>query len=126
VGVAVNIALSLALFPFVKALGIALATAVAAWVNAGLLGWRLHRLGHLALDDRLRRNLKRIGGASLALGAALAGATALLADALAGSMFAKVAALAVLVVGGAALYGALVMATGIITLDELKRRLAGR
>jgi putative peptidoglycan lipid II flippase len=122
VGVAVNIALSLALFPFVKALGIALATAGSAWVNAALLGWRLHRLGHLALDDRLRRNLWRIGGASLAMGLSLAVATALLADALAGPPLAKAGALAALVVGGAALYGALVLATGVVTPAELRRR----
>ncbi len=121
VGVAVNIALSLALFPFVQALGIALATAAAAWVNAALLGWRLHRLGYLDLDDTLRRNLWRIGGASLALGVALAAAAALLADAWDGSALAKAAALAALTLGGAALYGALVMATGVITPAELKR-----
>ena len=47
VALAANIALILALIGTLEHVGIALATALGAWLNAGLLGWRLHRLGLL-------------------------------------------------------------------------------
>ncbi|CAE7928137.1 murJ, partial [Symbiodinium necroappetens] len=71
VNVAVNIALSLALFFTLGFVGIALATSVAAWVNAGLLAWRLGADGHLALDARARRRLPRALLASVAMGLAV-------------------------------------------------------
>ncbi|MHA1565153.1 MAG: murein biosynthesis integral membrane protein MurJ [Alphaproteobacteria bacterium] len=58
--VALNIALALILMQFLAHVGIALATALSAWVNAGLLGIILHRRGHLSLDERLRTRLPRI------------------------------------------------------------------
>jgi putative peptidoglycan lipid II flippase len=40
--------------------GVALATSIAAWVNAGLLAWLLVRRGHMVLDRRCRRVLPRL------------------------------------------------------------------
>ena len=77
-----NIVLILILIWPLAQVGIALATALAAWLNAGLLGFRLHREGFLRPDARLRRRLPRIALVSLADGcgalaaAALAGAAA--------------------------------------------------
>jgi putative peptidoglycan lipid II flippase len=66
--VALNIAGALALFPFIGHVGIALATTVAAWLNAGLLGVTLSRRGHFQASPALRRNLPRIAIASLVMG----------------------------------------------------------
>jgi putative peptidoglycan lipid II flippase len=54
VSVVVNIALSLVLFWQIGFVGIALATALAAWVNAGLLAGGLWRRAFLRPDDRLK------------------------------------------------------------------------
>jgi putative peptidoglycan lipid II flippase len=48
--VGLNIAGALAMFPFLGHVGIALATTVAAWLNAGLLGFTLSRRGHFHAD----------------------------------------------------------------------------
>jgi len=110
--VAANIVLSLLLFWPLEYVGLALATSLAAWLNAGLLAWSLRGRGFLALDARLRARLPRIFLASLLLGAALWGAAAGLAPAFQGGLVARAAALAALVGGGLALYGGLAVALG--------------
>jgi putative peptidoglycan lipid II flippase len=71
--VVVNVAGSFVLSRFIGHVGIALATAAAAWVNATLLGVTLGRYGHFTADQRLRRRLPRIIAASLVMGAILLG-----------------------------------------------------
>lgn len=128
-GVAVNIVLSLALFFAIGHVGIALATAAAAWVQAGTLGVWLRRAGHLRLDDRLRRRLPRIAAASAVMGGGLLAGHWGLADWLAAGPERAIPALALLVAGGAGGYGALALATGAADLEMLKgylrRRRAG-
>ena len=63
----VNIVLMMALIWPLQQVGIALATALASWLNAGLLAWLLRRQGLLRPDARLRRRLLRIALASLAM-----------------------------------------------------------
>ena len=58
--VAVNLALNLAFMNLLGHVGVALATSIAAWVNAGLLAWLLMRRGHMVLDRRCRRVLPRL------------------------------------------------------------------
>ncbi len=59
ISVAINIAVSLLLFPTLKHVGIAVATSVAAWANAVLLGVWLCRRGHFQLpaEDWRRHGL---------------------------------------------------------------------
>ena len=71
IGVAVNVALSLALVWSLRHVGIALATAVAAWINAGLLALALARRGHLEPDAALRRRLPRLVLAAVVMAGAL-------------------------------------------------------
>jgi len=100
VSVAVNIALSLALFPFLGHIGIALATAVAAWINTGLLALLLRRRAFLSLDERFRSRLPRILAAAIVMGALLWGLWTLLAPWFDAGIFARVAGLVLLVGGG--------------------------
>jgi putative peptidoglycan lipid II flippase len=51
--------------------GVAAATAVAAWVNAMLLYITLHKRGHLQMDARFRTKSVRIIGAATVMGVAL-------------------------------------------------------
>jgi putative peptidoglycan lipid II flippase len=63
--VALNLALNLALTPWLLHVGIALSTALAAWVNVAALAWLLTRRRQLLLDRRLRRAVPRLLGAAL-------------------------------------------------------------
>lgn len=55
-----NIGLNLVLMQVLAHVGIALATALSACLNAGLLLWLLVRRGHFAWDARLKRRLPRM------------------------------------------------------------------
>jgi putative peptidoglycan lipid II flippase len=72
----VTVATSLALLPVLGAAGIAIATALAAWLSVAILGVVLWRRGWLALDAISRRILPRVLGAVLLMAAALAAGSA--------------------------------------------------
>src|ERR1700712_5398462 len=65
ISVVINIAVSLLLFPSLKHVGIAIATSVAAWANAVLLGVWLARRGHFQLNAADWRRHALIIAASL-------------------------------------------------------------
>ena len=67
-GMVVNVVLSIALFPVLKHVGIALATTLAGWVNTALLIVVLWRRGHFAPDFKLLRRLVLVFLASLLMG----------------------------------------------------------
>jgi putative peptidoglycan lipid II flippase len=70
-GVAANVALKIALVGSLAQVGLALATAVGAWINLLLVIAFAARAGYLDLDRALIRSLARFLGAGLVLGAAL-------------------------------------------------------
>lgn len=67
----VNVVLNLILMQVMGHVGIALATGIAAWVNAVALAVILARRDHLRLDARARSRLPRIVAASAVMGAGL-------------------------------------------------------
>ena len=99
--------------------GLALATALAAWLNAGLLAWVLVRRGHWQADDRLRRRLPRGLMATGGLGLGLWFAVQWLAEPLAGSGAERIGTLAAVVAGGLVLYAVLAHVFGAIKLAEI-------
>jgi putative peptidoglycan lipid II flippase len=111
VAVAVNVALKVALMGPLAQVGLALATAVGAWVNLLLLVWLAARSRLIAVDRRLLRAVGKLAVASVALALALVLAqtpvTALFSE---WRTFRDEAALATLAVLGAAVYGAVVLA----------------
>ena len=115
-----NIGLALALMPVLAHVGIAFATATAAWANAGLLAWLLHRRGLLQTDARLRRRVPRILLAALAMAGALWLGARALEGAFAGPLWQGVPALAALVLGGMVGYGALAQLTGATSFRDLR------
>lgn len=123
--VGVNIAGSILLYPWLDYVGIAVATAAAAWLNVGLLVHRLARRGHFHADARLLSRLARIALASAALALALRGAAPLLAPWLRAGVLVAMPTLGGLVLAGAALYGALALALGAADRADL-RRVLGR
>ncbi len=125
VSVIVNIAASLILSRWFGHVGIAMATSIAAWVNAALLGITLSRRRYYVMDERLQARLPRIVLSGLAMGALLLAGTRLLAgNYLEGAGFlAALWALLVLVAGGIISYFVLAHATGAMRLGELRSML---
>ncbi len=115
-----NIVLSIALFPFFGHVGIAAATSVAGWLNAGLLAQHLWRDSVLVPDARLRRRtvLALHAGAWMVAGL-LVGEWLLrpLADMPHGPIIVMLP----LVVGGIAVYSLVAVATGVLTRADLAR-----
>ena len=71
IAVAVNILLKLALMGPLAQVGLALATAIGAWINFGLVVWFASRAGHAAIDARLQHSLGRLAIAAAILTIAL-------------------------------------------------------
>jgi putative peptidoglycan lipid II flippase len=125
ISVVVNVAGSLVLSHWLGHVGIALATTIAAWVNAGLLGFTLSRRGLFSLDERCRRRLPRILASSILMGGLLlAGAWLLRANYAEQAGFLAAAwGLLLLVTGGALSFFAVAHVTGAMRLGEIKTML---
>ena len=122
--VVVNLVLNLVLMGPLKHAGLALATALSAWLNTVLLGWSLRARGHLVLDARLKRRLPPMVLASLLMTFGLWLGAGALSGPLAGSQAERIGALALLVVGGMATFAAAAQALGAARFGELRRDLA--
>lgn len=116
----VNVVLNLILMgPFLH-VGIAMATVISSWLNAGLLAAILVKRGQLVIDARLATRLPRTVLASVAMGLALYFAAPFLTAALAGGEIERAAALAGLVGCGAALFGLLAWGFGAAKPADLR------
>lgn len=125
ISVVVNVVASIVLALFLRQTGIALATSLAAWVNAILLGITLRRRGLFSLDERSRKRLPRIVMSAVLMGVILAAGTWLLRDNYAEKAGFTAAAwgLLLLVTGGIGSYFAIAQLTGAMRLGELKSML---
>jgi putative peptidoglycan lipid II flippase len=116
--VAVNIAVSLALFPVYGHVGIAAATAISAWVNVVLLVRGLR--GFWRLDGALLAKIMRMLTASMTMGIALWSLHGMIDHWFDGGFLWKVIGLALLVGSGVAVYFAAAIAMKATSLRELK------
>ncbi len=109
-------------------LGIALATSLGGWLNAGLLYRELKRQGHFVADARLQRALPGIVISSLIMGAGLLAGAYWLGPWLSpeASLPSRALALGTLTSAGAVLYFALAMLLGGLRLAGLRRVLRRR
>lgn len=129
VNMIVNVVGSVSLFFLFKYLslmphvGIALATTLAAWINAAMLVITLRRHGDFRSDPRLARNVPLILLASVAMGGAVYGVLIWLAPYLVSEarLLVKVGALSAVVGTGVAIFAVLIIASGVLSLAQLKR-----
>jgi putative peptidoglycan lipid II flippase len=128
ISVVINIAISLALFPTMAHVGIAVATSVSAWANTALLGVFLARRGHFRLPPAEARRLLLILLSALAMAAMLVGVLAVEPTLFAagGSFIIQALALALLCGIGFVGYFAGVHFSGAMRLGSLLRRLRRR
>jgi putative peptidoglycan lipid II flippase len=121
IAMVVNIVLNVILMQFLLHVGLALSTAIAAWVNIAMLAIGLHRRGHLKPDAQLIRRLSRTVVATIIMVAVLIGLSTVLAPGFAGGEAARVPSLAILVAAGMASFAVAAVLSGAATLDDLKR-----
>lgn len=127
ISVAVNVAGSLAMFPWLGHVGIAAATSLAATVNAVMLVVELRRRGHFVADALLVRRLALLAVASLLMGGALVlgadYADPWLRD---GRELVAGGALFALCLFGMAVYGLATVLTGAVDIRRYGRALLAR
>ena len=128
VSVVVNLAAALLLSRFFRHVGIAAATAIAAWVNTSALALTLAVRGQFEPDERLRWRLARIIGSAFIMGILVLAGRYAAGDVFAGeaSRTLRALALAGLVAAGAAAYFAAAHFSGAMTMGELKATLRQR
>ena len=100
--------------------GVAVATALSAWVNVGLLYVVLHRRGHLSLDDRLKRKIWRIFASAAVMAAALWFGGAIADPWLTGGVAMRIGVLGILCGAGGAVYGLASIGFGAYRLSDLR------
>lgn len=103
--------------------GIAIATTLAGWINAGLLLGTLMRTGDYVPDRRLVRNLWLILLASAVMGAAIATVLQWISGYFAPerALLVQASALGGLVALGIGLYALMIVSTGVLRLDQVRR-----
>jgi len=106
--------------------GIALSSAVAAWLNAGLLYWTLRRRGQFDIDARLRKSLPRLALATAAMAAVLLAANRLVAPTMTASITERSIALALLIGAGGIVYVGVAAGLGAFSLADIRVQLTRR
>ncbi len=108
--VAINIGFKVLLMGPLAQVGLAIATAIGAWVNLGLVIWFAARADILGMDGRLKRSLAMLAaaGAAMAIGLYLAGKPVAMAVARLPA-FRDETALLLMAAIGALLYGTLIL-----------------
>jgi putative peptidoglycan lipid II flippase len=108
--VAVNILIKIALMGPLAQVGLAIATAIGAWVNLGLVAFFASRAGIAAVDGRLKRSMLLLTAIGCVFGIVLfLSSRAVMAFYRDLPAFRDEAALATLAVIGGVIYGALVL-----------------
>ena len=119
----VNLVLNLVLIWPMAHVGLALSTAISAWVNAILLYWTLRRRDHFAVDDRLRRTSVRLMAATAAMAALLLAINPVVDPWTGRSLLARVIALSAMIGAGAVVYFGAVFGLGAYSVAGLKAQL---
>ena len=121
--VVVNTALNVVLMFPLKHVGLALATAISAWLNVTLLSVALFRRGYWQMDIRLKTRLTKGVGCAFVMGAAVWFGAGMLEESFKGDSAERVGALILVVLGGATIYGLLTHLSGALRFSEAKRLL---
>lgn len=118
----IDLALAIGLFFALGVVGIAIGTAVAAWINTAFLVWALSARGLFRPDARTLDKVWRIAAASVVMGAGLFGLKLLVAPWFDQGGLLKFLGLAIVCFGGLGLYAVAVLALKGTTLAELKEQ----
>lgn len=120
VALVVNITLNLILMQYFAHVGLAMATAISAWLNVAMLSGGLVRRGHFSFDGTVLIRVSKYLVASVVMGIVIwltSGQVAAMFD---GNMGSKITGLLILVVAGVSSYITMTFITGAVKLQELK------
>ncbi|WP_321393352.1 murein biosynthesis integral membrane protein MurJ [Emcibacter sp.] len=119
IALVVNVVLNIALMIPFKHVGLALATAISAWLNVVLLCGGLVRRGHFRFDEQVIGRLARYVICSLLMGVVVWYVSVLVNPLISGAFYQKITGIAVLVVSGIAVYILLAFLTGAVRREDL-------
>lgn len=124
VNAVLNIVLSLALFPIYGIFGLAIATSTAGWVNALMLWISLYLGNHFQITAKTLQNILLICVASLIMAGIIYGGEVWLGSLLTDSnLLTRIGLVGGLIAVSAFVYFAIVIATGAVSRDQMKRML---
>jgi len=130
VAVVVNLILNLILMQYYAHVGLAMATAISAWMNTAALALLLNRRGYYSVDDRALSRIARTFGAVVVMTLGLIGGLEMTRDWLNGPAIQITLALALLVIGGVSVFTIAAFLFGAVRFEEirdaLRRRARGR
>jgi len=121
VSMVINTLLGLWLLQYWAHMGLAAATAIAAWINAGMLYIGLVRRGHYTMLSETRLRVIKCLIASVVMGAVIWALHAELAGSFAEAGWLRIGALALLIASGILVYAASILGLRTFTMAELKR-----
>jgi len=119
IAVVANVILSLMLMGIFAHVGLAMATAIASWLNVALLTAVLYRRRHFVPDKRLAEKLENAGVATVLMAIAILIMAWAIADLLRGDLLLRGSGLALLVLTGIAIYGLAALAFRVIEPEQL-------
>jgi len=120
VALTVNVILNLILMQYFAHVGLAMATALSAWLNVAMLSGGLIRRGHFSFDSSVLRRIAKYLLASAVMGGVVWGIAGQLTDMFAGQMVEKISGLLILVLAGMGSYLVMAFMTGAVKPAELK------
>lgn len=120
VSLVANLVLNLILIRYFAHVGLAIATAIAAWLNVALLYWGLYRRKHFVVERSTLVGIMRHLFASAVMVAALVWADTLYLPYFAEDGIARVAALAAVVTAGAGIYFTILAPLGGLKLGQIR------
>ena len=124
--VLLNLTLNLILMQYYAHVGLAMATAIAAWANTAALAWLLNRRGVFRIDARAWSRLARMAAAAIVMAFGLIAGLDLLRAWLGGTTLEVAGALALLIIGGMIVYGIAVCLFGAVRFAEVRDALRRR
>ena len=127
VSMVVNVAAAFAFYYLFGHGGIAAATSLASWVNAGLLVYTLWKRGHMKVDAALQKRLPLLAIAAVLMGVGLYAAAWLLAPYVEDArLVVRVVIIGALVLIGVVLFALFCQVTGAVDFRHITRRLLKR
>ncbi len=104
--------------------GLAMATAISAWLNVAMLCGGLIRRGHFSFDLRVLWRVAKYLLASIVMGGVIWGMSDNVSTMISGGMTEKITGLLILVASGVGSYLAVTFITGAVKIQELKALLS--
>lgn len=120
VALVVNVVLNLILMQYFAHVGLAMATAISAWVNVALLAGGLIRRGHFSFELSAAVRMGKYTFSSVVMGLVVWKVAARLTEMIAGGMGDKILGITILVFCGIGSYLVMTVITGAVNPQELK------